>query len=117
MSVWPFRSRTFWIIPLVLLVFVLLEEVMTYKVRQHVRDVYARAAVIMLLNAFAFGFAAGWLGPHVRELLKSARTRSNRAAGTIGLWVFYAAAYGAVYLAFLLVERKGPAGLLPTWLR
>jgi uncharacterized membrane protein len=117
MSIWPFRSRTIWIVPIVLLVFVLLQEIATYKVRQHVRGVHMRAAVILVLNAFAFGFAAGWLTPTLRDLLKSARTRTSRVAGRIGLATFYVLSYGALYYAFLVLEQRGAAGLLPACLR
>jgi len=117
MSSWPFRGRTVWIVPIVLLVFVLLQEIVTYKVRQHVRDIHVRVAVIVVLNAFAFGFAAGWLTPWLRDLLKSARKRSNLMAGSIGLWTFYLVAYGALFYAFLVLERHGAAGLLPASLR
>ena len=117
MSVWPFRSRTVWIVPLVLLVVALFQEVMTYKVRQHVRDIYARAAVILVLDAFAFGFAAAWLSPWIRGLLGHSRKRANRMGGTIGLLVFYALAYGALFYAYVIVERSGPGGLLPRSLR
>lgn len=117
MSAWPFRSRTLWIVPLVLVFVALLEEVMTYKVRQHVRDIYVRAAAIMLLNAFAFGVAGGWLAPRLRRFLAEARKRTTRFAGSNGLWLFYALGYGAAYWAFLVLERSGPAGLLPGCLR
>lgn len=117
MSFGPFRSRTVWIVPIVLLVFVLLQEIVTYKVRQHVREVHERVALIVILNAFGFGFAAGWLTPKLRELLKSARTRSNRMAGGIGLAIFYGLAYGALFYAFLILEQRGAAGLLPASLR
>jgi hypothetical protein len=116
MSRW-YRSRTVWILPLVLLVVCLLEEVMTYKVRQRVRDIHLRVAIILVLNAFAFGVAAGWIGPRLRDLFTSARKGSNRTAGRIGVWAFYALGYGALYYAFLVLERSGPAGLLPSWLR
>lgn len=112
-----FRSRTIWIVPLVLLVVALFEEVLTYKVRQHVRDIHKRAAIILLLNAFAFGIAAGWLAPKLRDLLSRARRESKRSIGAPGVWVFYALGYGALYYAFLVAERAGPAGLLPAWLR
>lgn len=112
-----FRSRTVWIVPMVLLVVALLEEVMTYKVRQHVQSVYMRAAVILLLNAFAFGIAAGWLTPMLRDLFARMRKGSKGTGGTFGVWLFYALGYGALYYAFLVVERSGPAGLLPAWLR
>lgn len=117
MSIWPFRSRTVWIVPIVLLVFVLLQEIVTYKVRQHVREIHVRVALILVLNAFGFGFAAGWLTPKLRDLLKTVRTRSNRSAGTIGLAAFYVLSYGALFYAFLVLETRGAAGLLPASLR
>jgi hypothetical protein len=117
MTTWSFRSRTVWIVPLVLLVVALLEDILTYKARQHVPNVYARAAVILVLNAFAFGFAGGWLAPRLVSLFKTVRTGTSRTAGTIGLWTFYVLAYGALYYAFLVVERSGTAGLLPASLR
>ncbi len=114
---WSFRSRAFWIMPLVLLLVVLLEEVVTYKVRQRVPDLHLRVAIIMALNAFAFVAAAGWIAPWLRGLLASARKGSRQTAGHLGLWVFYALAYGAVFYAFVIVERHGPGGLLPPSLR
>jgi len=103
--------------PLVLLVVLLLEEIATYKVRQHVRDLYLRVAIIVVLNAFAFGFAAGWLAPWIKDLFTRVRRGSLRTGGAIGVWVFYALAYGAVYYAYLVVERHGVRGLLPASLR
>lgn len=103
--------------PLVLLVVTLFEDVVTYKVRQHVRDIHTRVALIMLLNGVAFAFAAGWVAPQLKDLLASVRKSSRAGAGTFGIWVFYAVAYGAVYFAFLVVERRGPGGLLPASFR
>ncbi|HEY6036766.1 MAG TPA: hypothetical protein VIV58_20955 [Kofleriaceae bacterium] len=115
MSFW--RSTTVWIVPLVLLVFVLVQEVVTYKVRQHVHDIHARVAMILALNAFGFGFVAGWLTPRLRDVLKSVQKGSNRLGGKVGMVMFYALAYGALYYAFLVLERHGAVGLLPASLR
>jgi hypothetical protein len=112
---WSPRSRTFWIMPLVLLVVALLEDLATYEVRRRVHDIRMRVAIIMLLNAFAFVIAAGWIAPWLRDLLGSARKVGQRGAGHLGLWLFYTAAYGAVIYAYCVVERSGPAGLLPPW--
>lgn len=117
MSVWPFRSRTVWIVPIILLAFVLVQEIVTYKIRQRVHEIHLRVAIIVVLNAFGFGFVAGWLTPKLRELLKSARTRTNRLGGRIGLAIFYALSYGALFYAFLILEKHGAAGLLPASLR
>jgi hypothetical protein len=117
MSSFSLRSRAALIIPLVLLIVTLFEDVVTYKVRQHVRDVYTRAALVLALNAFAFGIAGGWVGPWLKDLFSSVRKTSRATGGKIGIWVFYAAAYGALYYAFVIVERHGPGGLLPASLR
>jgi len=106
-----------WILPLVILVVALFEDIVSYKVRQLIHNIYLRAAVILVLNAIAFGFAAGWLIPRIQSLLTTARTTSNRAAGTVGLLGFYVLAYGTLYVAYVITERSGAGGLLPPFLR
>ena len=110
------RSRTALILPLVLLTVALLEEIATYKVRQHVRDVYLRAALVLLLNGAAFAIAATWLSPWLKRALTSAR-RTSREVGAPALWIFYGIAYGALFYAYLIAETRGPGGLLPASLR
>lgn len=110
---WPLRSRIALILPLVLITVALLEDVATYKVRQHVRDVHLRVGIILLLNGLAFAVAANWIGPWLQRWLRKARRAGEHGAGAVGLWVFYAAAYGALYWAYLVVERRGAGGLLP----
>jgi hypothetical protein len=107
------RSRAALIVPLVLLTVAILEEVVTYKVRQHVHEVHQRAAIILALNGVAFAAAATWIGPWLQRMLANARRAGRKGAGAIGLWVFYGAAYGALYWAYLVVEQSGPGGLLP----
>jgi hypothetical protein len=106
-----------WIVPLVILVVALFEDIVSYKARQLIHNIYLRAAVILVLNAVAFGLAAGWLVPRIRSLLTTARTTSNRAAGTVGLVAFYVLAYGTLYVAYVLTERSGTGALLPSFLR
>src|SRR5690606_21645538 len=117
MSSSPFRSRTALIVPLVLLVVTLLEDIAMYKVRQHVRDVYWRAAIILVLTGVGFAFAAGYVGPWLKEMFTRARKHSRWGGGKLGIWIFYAVAYGALYYAYLVMERRGPGGLLPASLR
>ena len=110
-------SRAAFIVPLVLLTVALLEDVATYKVRQLVRSAEARTAIIVLLNGIMFTAAAEWLSPWIKAMLSRARTGSRRHAGTVGPWLFYATAYGALYYAYLLVEIRGPGALLSRSLR
>lgn len=113
----PFRSRTALIVPLVLLVVALLEEVAMYKLRQHVRDIYLRTGIILVLTGVGFALAAGYVGPWLQAMFAKARKGSKWGAGKLGIWVFYAVAYGALYYAYLVIERRGAAALLPASLR
>ena len=113
----PFRGRTALIVPLVLLVVTLLEDIAMYKVRQHVRDIYWRAGIILVLTGVGFAFAAGYVAPWLKGLFATARKHSRSGGGKLGIWLFYAAAYGALYYAYLVIERRGAGGLLPASLR
>lgn len=117
MSSSPFRSRTALIIPLVLLVVALLEDITMYKMRQHVRDIYLRTAIVLVLTGVGFAVAANYVGPWVKALVTRVRKGSKWGAGTVGIWMFYLAAYGALYYAYLVIERRGAAALLPASLR
>jgi hypothetical protein len=110
-------SRAAFIVPLVLLAVALLEDLATYEVRRTVRNVEMRVAVIVLLNGVMFTAAAEWLSPWIKAMLARARTTSRRHGGFVGPWIFYAAAYGALYYAYLVVEIRGPGALLAHSLR
>ncbi len=105
------------ILPGVLLTVALLEEIVTYKVRQHVRDVYLRTAIVVAFNGVAFTVGAELAGPWIRHFLATARRDSERRAGPLGLLLFYGLSYGALYYAYLVDQLHGPARLLPLALR
>lgn len=106
-------ARTAPILPLVLLITSLLQDLATYKIRQHVPDLRLRVGIIVVMIGVAYALAADWLGPWIKRLLATARQGSRQGAGALGLWLFYVAAYGAVYWAYLVAERHGPQALLP----
>ena len=107
-----FPSRAAFVVPLVLLTVALLENLATYRIRQLVRSAEVRTVIIVLLNGIMFTAAAEWLGPWLKAMLTRARTHSRRYAGTVGPSLFYAAAYGAIYYAYLVVEVRGERALL-----
>ncbi len=107
------RKRDFLILPGVLLTVALLEEMATYKVRQRVHDVYWRTAIIVAFNGLAFTVAAELVGPWISQFLASARRDSHRLGGSLGLFIFYLVAYGALYYAYLIDQQHGPGWLLP----
>jgi hypothetical protein len=111
------RKRTILVLPAVLLTINLLEYVATYKARQHVHDVNLRVAINLVLNGLAFAVGAEWITPWLQRVLSATRRDSRRHAGTMGLLLFYVVVYGGLYAAYYVVERRGPAALLPAALR
>jgi hypothetical protein len=111
------NKRTILVLPAVLLTINLLEHVATYKARQHVHDVHVRVAMSLLLYGLAFAAGAEWLTPGLQRVLTTTRRDSHRQAGTVGLFLFYIVIYGGLYFAYYLLERGGPAALLPVALR
>jgi hypothetical protein len=100
-------------LPLVLLSVSLLENIVTYKLRQRVAAPHARAALSLVLYGSAFALASSWLSPAIKKLLVSVRKTSRTSAGAAGTWLFWGAAYGLVYWAYLVLEQHGPGALLP----
>jgi hypothetical protein len=113
----PFRKRTILVLPAVLLTVNLLEYIATYKARQHVRDIRVRAAIAVALYGVAFAVGAEYVTPWLRRVFTATRSGTRRHAGAMGLLLFYVAVYGALYYAYLVVEKRGPAALLPATLR
>jgi hypothetical protein len=106
-------SRTLLLLPLVLLVVVLLEELSWQALRDHVRSVPLRVALRMTLNGAAFAIAARRIEPWLRTGFRTVRTGSRRQMGSFGPLVFYVLAYGLLYGAFYVLETEGPRALLP----
>jgi hypothetical protein len=111
------RKRTILVLPAVLLAINLIEYIATYKARQHVRDVHLRVTLTLVLVGVAFAVGADWITPWLQRVLTKTRRDSHRHAGTMGLFLFYVTVYGALYYAYYVVERHGPAALLPRALR
>jgi hypothetical protein len=70
-----------------------------------------------VLFGVGVGLAANLVLPRLARLLARLRQTSSRSAGVLGLWTFYALAYGALFVAFYIMETRGVAGLLPASLR
>jgi hypothetical protein len=111
------RRRDALILPGVLLTVALLEEIVTYKVRQRIHNTYLRTAIIVAFNGIAFTVAAELAGPWIRQFLATARRDSERRGGAIGLFLFYGLSYGALYYAYFVDQVHGPGWLLPVALR
>lgn len=95
----------------------LLEDVTMYKLARHIHDARVRTALDLALFGVAFAVGADWLSPWLVRLLTMARRHSRREAGSFGIAIFYAVAYGTLYWAYLIRETHGVGALLPPWLR
>lgn len=106
----PTRSHVL-ILPLVILLIVLLEELAEYQMRRHIADPYVRTATTMLLYGIGFSLVAANLGPGLKKILVRVRSGHRKRAGRLGVWLFFALAYGLLFYAYFLLETKGPATL------
>lgn len=100
-------SRSFLVMPLVLLTVAFLEEVGWAELRPHLHPTSTRVVVRLVLEGAAFGLAANRLEPWIRRMLVSARSRSRKQIGALGPWVFFVVAYGALFAGYYVLEKKG----------
>jgi hypothetical protein len=107
------RKRTALILPAVLLTVSLLQDIANYKIREHVRDIHLRTAILVVLYGVGFTIAADWISPWIQRLFTVYRQDSRRQAGKAGIILFYVIGYGALYYAYLVEEMRGPGALLP----
>ncbi len=107
------RFTTLLTLPLVLLTVSLLENLLMFKMRQHVPNVYWRTALSLVLYGSALALASEWIGPGIKNLFVGARKATRQNAGRTGVWLFFAVAYGLLYWAYLVVEIRGAGALLP----
>lgn len=112
-----FKKRTMLVLPAVLLTVSLLEDLVSHVAREHVKNVTFRVLVTLALKGAAFAVAAHYVSPWIEHGLVTTRRGSFRHAGTMGLLLFYAVAYGLLYWAYLVLETKGAGALLPRSLR
>ena len=105
------------ILPLVLLVMVLLEDIAAAEMRDRFASLPLRVALLMVLYGAGFSFAAGVVTPWLKKALVGARRDARPVLGT---WGFYLMAYGALYAAFYAWERWGatvvPSSIVRGWL-
>ncbi len=95
----------------------LLEDVTMYKLAHHIHSARVRTLLDLALFGVAFAFGADLLTPSIVRILAAVRRHGRREAGSVGLAIFYAAAYGSLYWAYLIRETRGVGALLPAWLR
>jgi hypothetical protein len=110
-------KRNVLVLPAVLLTIALLQEIVTYKVRQHIRDVPVRVGVMLVLNGAAYTVGAEAISPGLTRLLAALRRAGGRLGGDAGLLLFYGVAYGALYWAFFVLDTRGAGALLPSAFR
>ena len=107
-----FRKRTMFVLPAVLLTVSLLEDVVSHLAREHVRNLYWRVALTLVLKGAAFAIAGHFVSPWIERTLVVTRRGTFRHAGPVGLLLFYVAAYALLYWFFLVLETKGAGGLI-----
>lgn len=111
------RQRAMIILPICLLLFNAVEEVVEYKLPRLVPNPYYRTGVIIFLCAAGFAVIGDLLVPWVAGLFDQGHKNSQKKAGKTGVILFYIGAFVAVYFVYFIIYIKGPQYILPPFWR
>ena len=107
------QLRTFFIFPICLLLFNLLEEVFVYELRRVIVNDYIYTAVLVIMFVICFGFIGSWLAPHINKAIENGHKKSKKSAGRAGIITFFLILFSLIYSLYFIVYSKGPEFLLP----
>lgn len=113
------KQRGMVILPICLLLFNIIEEFVVYFLPRFLHNPYTRAAVLILLFAIGFTLIGDFLVPWVSGLFDHGHRKSQRQGGKIGVIIFYAISFAAIYFVYFIIYCKpgGVANLVPAAMR
>ncbi len=107
------RFRTFFVLPVSLLLLNALEEVAVYQVKRHVANPYVVTVIFVLMFAAGFAIVGEFIAPFLKSLLESGRKTAKKQVGNVGLLVSYGLAIALVFIMYHVIHTRGPEYLLP----
>ena len=107
------QLRTFFIFPICLLFFNVLEELFVYQLRKAIPNDYIYTAVLVIMFVICFGFIGNWLAPHINKVIENGHKKSKKTAGRGGIITFFLILFALIYVLYFIIYCKGPQFLLP----
>lgn len=111
------RQRAMIILPMCLLMFNAVQEIVEYKLPSFVPNPYTRTAVLILLFSFGFAVIGDFLVPWIVSLFDQGHKNSREKGGKTGVAVFYITAFAAIYIIYFVIYTKGVKYVLPPFWR
>ena len=111
------RQRGMIILPICLLLFNAVEEVVEYKLPKFVPNPYTRTFVLILLFTVGFAVIGDLLVPWVAGLFDQGHKKSQHQGGKTGVILFYVGVFAIVYFVYFVIYIKGPQFILPPFWR
>ena len=107
------QLRTFFIFPICLLFFNILEEILVYQLRKVIVNDYLYVAVLVIMFVICFGFIGNCLAPHINKALENGHKKSKKSAGRTGIITFFMILFTLIYILYFITYSLGPEYLLP----
>jgi len=107
------QLRTFFIFPICLLLFNILEEIFVYELRKLIVNDYVYTAVLLVMFVVCFGFIGNWLAPYINKIIENGHKKSKKSAGRSGIIAFFLILFILIYILYFIIYCKGPQFLLP----
>ena len=111
------RQRTMIILPICLLLFNAVEEVVEYKLPRFVPNPYYRTLVLIFLFTAGFAIIGDLVVPWVAGMFDHGHKKSQSQGGKAGVALFYVGAFALVYFVYFIIYIKGPQYILPPFWR
>lgn len=105
--------RTFFVFPICLLLFNVLEELLVYKLKTLIKNPYLYTAVLLITFVICFSFIGNWLAPHLNKAIEHGHKTTKKKAGRPGIVTFFTLLFALIYLLYYITYCKGAEFLLP----
>ncbi len=101
------------ILPICMLLFNALQEVIEYMLPRVVPNPYTRTFVLIVLFAVGFSLIADFLVPWLVEFFEKGHKQSRSKWGGLGVAGFYLLSFAAIYVIYFVIFTKGTRYILP----
>ncbi|MBN1864117.1 MAG: hypothetical protein JW808_04390 [Victivallales bacterium] len=107
------KQRSMLIMPICLLLFNALQEVIEYFLPRVVPNPYTRTFVLIILFAAGFSLVADMFVPWLVEFFEKGHRHSRSKGGSTGVAAFYLLSFVVIYVVYFVIFTKGTRYILP----
>lgn len=105
--------KTYLMFAVCMLILTVMNEVIVYKLKCWVGGPYLRTATLMAMHVFGFALIGAVLLPFSKAIVQRWQSASEQHGGFLGVILFYALVFGALFFAYHTIITRGAQHLLP----